>query len=138
MNALNHRLPMVGLCPPSKEVQSAPEALSNALQMLESWLQEAARAADLTQGQVCAHIGNGKGGTYDQSQWTKARATGDLPLGRMLAGLPDVYLRTFAIAFATSCGLTVSHADIADVAIERTAVAFQAAADAFRAMRRSA
>lgn len=132
-----HDLPMVGLTPPSKEVQGSPEALSNALQMLESWLLGAAQASGLNQGQVCAHIGNGKGGGYDQSQWTKARATGDVPLGRMLAGLPDAYLDALAIAFARSRGLHVSHADLADQAVARVAIAFEAVAEAFRHMRRA-
>ena len=130
-------MPIIGAVPPSKEVKSESEALSNVLQMLESWLQEAKRAANLNEGQVCAHIGNGKGAEYDQSQWSTARKTGNLPLGRMLAGLPDVYLDTLAICFAKSRGLHVSHADIADVAIERTAIAFEAVAEAFRHMRRA-
>lgn len=140
MSALARQLhmPIVGVVPPSKEVQSEQESLSNALQSLESWLETARTASGLTHGQVCAHITNGKGNAYDQSQWTKARATGDLPLGRMLAGLPDVFWRTFAISLATAYGLKVSHADIADVAIERTAIAFEAAAEAFRHMRRPA
>lgn len=137
MNALNHCLPMIGLCPSSKEVKGEAEALSNALQLLESWHQEALRAAGLNEGQLCAHIGNGKGGAYDQSQWTAARKSGNWPLGRQLAGCPDVYLDTLAICFAKSRGLHVSHADIADVAIERTAIAFEAVAEAFRHMRRA-
>lgn len=138
MNAVAAHLPMVGLVPSSKPVQSDVEALSNALQTLDSWLCEATRAAGMTHGQVCAHITNGKGGAYDQSQWTKARATGDLPLGRMLAGLPPEFWRPFAIALAAHCGLHVSHQDIADVAYERTAIAFEALAESFRHMRRRA
>jgi hypothetical protein len=134
---VQHDLPIVGLCPPSKEVQSESDALQNALQILESWLQEAKRAAGLNEGQVCAHIGNGKGGEYDQSQWTAARKTGNLPIGRMLAGCPDVYLDTLAICFAKSRGLHVSHADLADQAVARVAIAFEAVAEAFRHMRRA-
>lgn len=122
----------------SMPVNGSGTSLENALHLLESWHQDAKTAAGLNEGQVCAYIGNGRGGEYDPSQWTAARKSGNLPFGRMLAGLPDVYLRTFAIGLALHCGLSVSHADIADVALERTAVAFEAAAEAFRHMRRSA
>lgn len=129
---------MVAPAPLSKEHQSESERLSNALQLLESWHQEARREAGLDEGQVCAHIGNGKGGSYDQSQWTAARKSGNWPLGRMLAGCPDAYLDALAIAFATSRGLNVSHADIADLAVARTADAFEVAAQAWRLMQRRA
>ncbi len=135
--ATAQHLPMVGLVPPSKEVKSESESLSKALQLLESWHQEALRAAGLNEGQLCAHIGNGKGGAYDQSQWTAARKTGNWPFGRQLAGCPDAYLDSLAISFARSRGLHVSHSDLADQAVARVAIAFEAVAEAFRHMRRA-
>jgi hypothetical protein len=132
------QIPMVGARPLSTEVQTGPESLSSALQMLESWHQDARRAACLTEGQVCAHIGNGKGGTYDPSQWNEARKAGNWPIGRMLAGCPDAYLDSLAIDFARSRGMHVSHSDLADQAVARVAIAFEAVAEAFRHMRRTA
>jgi len=131
-------MPIVGAVPPSKPVQSVQNPPSNALQSLDldALLCESVRAANLTHGQVCAHIGNGKGGAYDQSQWTKARATGDLPLGRMLS-LPPAFWCHFIVGLSEAAGLHVSHADMADIAVARVAVAFEAVAEAFRHMRRA-
>ncbi len=126
---------MVPVQPRSKELQSDPEPLSNALQLLESWHQEALRAAGLNEGQLCAHIGNGKGGAYDQSQWTAARKTGNWPLGRQLAGCPDAYLDALAICFAVWRGFKVSQPTKADIAFEAAAAAAEAAAEAFRQLR---
>jgi hypothetical protein len=131
----------VGSSPLSTELQTAPERLSNATKSMESvgldaLICGALRAADISHGQACAHIGNGKGGAYDQSQWTAARASGNLPFGRMLAGLPVDFWRHFIIGLAEGAELHVSHADIADIAVQRVAVAFEAVADAFRHMQR--
>lgn len=134
MNALNGHLPMLGAVPPSKELKAQPEMLSNALQLMESWLQQARVAAGLNEGQVCAYIGNRKGGAYDQSQWTKARETGDLPFGRMLAGLPPAYLQSFAAALAEHAGLRVVAPDQRVVALKQTAALIQSLADTIERM----
>lgn len=132
-----HGLPMIGAVPPSKEVQHAGNQDSNGLQTLDldALICEALRHAGLTHGQACAHMANDKGKAYDQSQWTKARATGDLPLGRML-GLPPVFWRHFIVGLAEAAEMHVSHAEMADIAVMKAATAFEAVADAFRHMQR--
>lgn len=129
----------VPLVPLSTEVKVTSESLPNDLQSLDidNLICSALRHAGLTHGQACAYIGNGKGKAYDQSQWTVARETGNLPLGRMLANLPPAFTVHLIIGLADAAGLHVSHADIADVAIARVAEAFDAVAAAFRHMRRA-
>lgn len=129
---------MLGAVPPSKEVQTAPAASSNPVQTLdfEAWVDGARVACGLTHGQLCAYMADEDGKPLDQSQWTRMRKDGLWPVKRM-RNLPPLFWRHIAIELATACGLRVSHADIADIAYERTAVAFEAVAEAFRHMRRA-
>jgi len=92
---------------------------------------EGMRMAGLNHGQMCAYIGNRKGGPYDQSQWTKALDSGDLPLDRMLAGLPLDFWRPVIARLMRSAGMTVSNADIASISMQRLAMAFHMVAEAF-------
>lgn len=92
---------------------------------------EGMRMAGLNHGQMCAYIGNRKGGPYDQSQWTKALDSGDLPWGRMLERLPVAFWRPVLARLMRSAGMTVSNADIASISMQRLAMAFHMVAEAF-------
>ncbi len=137
--AVVQHLPMIGAVPPSRPVQTAQNEPSNRVQSLdfEGWVEGARLACGLTHGQMCAFMCDDDGKPLDQSQWTRMRRDGIWPVARMQK-LPPLFWQHIAIELATACGLRVSHADIADVAYERTAVAFEAVAEAFRHMRRTA
>jgi hypothetical protein len=139
MSAVARHLPMVGLAPRSKEVQTAQVAESNAVQSLdcEAVIERARALAGLTHGQLCAYMADEKGKPLDQSLWTRMRREGNLPIDRM-SRTPPVFWTAFVVGLAESAGLHVSHTDIADIAIARTADAFAAVAEAFRHMQRRA
>ncbi len=121
--AVVQHLPMVGLVPPSRESKSAGNQHPNGLKSVEidDLICDALRAARLSHGQACAHIGNGKGKAYDQGQWTAARETGNLPFSRMWAGLPPEFWHHFLAALADAAGMRVSAPDQRVVALKQTA-----------------
>ncbi len=98
---------------------------------------EGMRMAGLNHGQMCAYIGNRKGGPYDQSQWTKALDSGDLPLDRMLENLPLDFWRPVLARLMQAAGMTVSESDITNIALARLGAAFRMVADAFSEQRRA-
>ncbi len=135
--AVVQRLPMVGLAPRSREVQTAPQAESNRVQTLdiEAAVERGRLAAGLTHGQMCAYMSDEDGKPLDQSLWTRMRRDGNLPIKRM-RNLPIAFWHGFVGALGEAADMQCSHADIADIAVMRVAVAFEAVADAFRHMQR--
>jgi hypothetical protein len=127
---------MVPAATVESELQTLEVAGFPSLQTLESvtakaLILEGMRTAGMNHGQVCAYIGNRKGGPYDQSQWTKALDTGDVPLGRMLAGLPLDFWRPVIARMAQAAGVPLSDEAIANITMDRIRLGFQMLADAF-------
>src|SRR5690242_2884534 len=98
MNAVAAHLPIVGLVPPSKPVQTAATPGSNQVQGVdfEAAIERARSLAGLTHGQLCAYMADENGKPLDQSLWTRMRKEGNLPVLRM-AKTPPVFWRAFLI-----------------------------------------
>lgn len=130
---------IVAVAARSTEVQTVREPESTRVQTSdfdhEAVIERARALAGLTHGQLCAYMADEDGKALDQSLWTRMRRDGNLPIKRMRK-CPDVFWRAFIVGLAESAGMTVSHDDIADLAVMRTADAFEAAAQAFRMMPR--
>jgi hypothetical protein len=129
--------PMVPVAVVAAELQTQEAAGFPSVQTLESagvkaLVLEGMRMAGLNHGQVCAFIGNRRGGPYDQSQWTKALESGDLPLDRMLANLPLTFWRPVITRMQAWAGMKVDHSDVADIAFESVAMAFVMVGEALR------
>jgi hypothetical protein len=125
----NVHAPMVQAALVAAELQTQEVAGFPCTQTLDSagakaLVLEGMRMAGLNHGQVCAFIGNRRGGPYDQSQWTKALDSGDLPLDRMLANLPLSFWRPVIVRLQAWAGMEVDHGDVADIAVEAVGAAF--------------
>jgi len=124
--------------PASTEVQTDPGDGSIGVHSLDvdALVCSALRAADLSHGQGCAYMADEDGKPLDPSLWTRMRRDGNLPIGRMRK-LPIAFWRHFIVGLAEAAEMNVSNADIADIAVQRVATAFEAVADAFRHMRKA-
>jgi hypothetical protein len=130
---------MVPAGPASTEVQTAAEPASIGVHSPdfdhEAAIERGRALAGLTHQQLCAYMADADGKPLDPSLWKRMRESGNLPISRMQK-CPPVFWCSFIAEMATAAGMAVAHEDIADIAVRRTADAFEAAAQAFRLMPR--
>lgn len=133
---------MVGHEPASVEVQTAsvhPFQASPLVQALNlvQLIDGALDASGLTHEGACELMVDEDGKPLDPSQWNRMRRTGNLPIGRM-RNLPIAFWWSFISGLAEPAQMNCSHADMADLAVMKVALAMEEVAHAFRSMRRRA
>lgn len=133
---------MVPAGPGSGEVQTAsvhPFQASPLVQALNlvRLIDDSLDRAGLTHERACELMVDEDGKPLDPSQWNRMRRTGNLPIGRM-RNLPIAFWWAFVAGLGEPAQMHCSHADMADLAVMKVALAMEEVAHAFRSIRRRA